>query len=420
MKHKTVLLACVAAVLAAVGAGAADGSPDVPVCDAPGDGKADATTAIQQALDQAAPQPGVVFLRPGSYRITATLNVPSGVTLSGLAPRWEGGSTSIIVEVKGFSAVRLNNFSCVKGLAFLYPNNRKGDNPEEYPPTILLAGINPSVEQVSFDSAWIGIAPPPEGANTGQCLFRDITGFTHRVGLRLDGIKDIARIEDVHWFVPAYGGDFYRRERVGFEFGAVDGVLMSRCFMIGGKTFFHQLGKTGAGEAVHSLGLHVSQCWTEAVKYGFLIEGTCGFILSDTQIYVSDPAGAGIAMTMPSLYYHAAITNTQVRCDGSQALGILYAPTGEHPRNHLMVSHCQVFEASNGVVLGSKARNVWVTENHLGARDAGVVIEAGADTLFIRDNVVLAPEDVVQKPAAGAAGGVAAGAAISITGNVKQ
>lgn len=369
-----------------------------------GDGQHDDTQAIQAALDAAkADGSGTVVLRPGTYRITATVNLPDGTTLSGAMPRWEDTSTTFLVEKPGYSAVRLNNMCCVRALHFAYPNNRDNEKPVEYPPAILLTGINPSVEQVRFDSAWSGIAPPPEGANTGQALFRDITGFTHKTGLRLDGIKDIARIEDVHWFVGNSGGGFFRRERVGFEFGATDGVIMSKCFMIGGKTFFHQQAKNGAGEDVHSLGHHVTQCWTEAVTYGFLIEGTCGLVLSDTQIYVSDPEGAGIRMCMPHLYYHSVVSNTQVRCDGSQALGIVYDPSDDHPRNHFNLHHCQVFEAGTGVVLGDKARRVWVTENHIQAYEKGIEIAESARDFIVRDNMVqcsLSIDDRSRKDAA--------------------
>ncbi len=364
-----------------------------------GDGQADDTAAIQAALDEAGDGPRSAILRPGSYRVTATLNVPPGVTLSGAMPRWEDSSTRIVVEEPGFSAVRLNHHSTVRALCFSYPNNRNSAEPVEYPPTILLVGINPSAEQIVFDCAWIGISTPPEGgANVGQSLFRDITGFTHKTGIHLDGIKDICRIQDVHWFVGGDSGGetpFFRKERVGFEFGSVDGIIMSRCFMIGGKTFMHQLPTNAAGNPVHSLGIHVTQCWTEAVKYGFLIEGTCGLVLSDTQIYVSDPQGAGIAMRMPHLYYHSTITNTQVRCDGSQANGVEYSPTDDHNRNHLNLSHCEIVEAGTGVKLGPLARRVWVTENHITSGGPGIEIDEGADIFQVRGNIIRAPEAVV-------------------------
>lgn len=378
-----------------------------------GDGITDDTGAIQQALDAAATGGRVVVLRPGSYRITDTLRVPQGVCLSGAMPRWEDSSTRIVVEQPGFPAVRLDHVANVRALCFSYPKNRDVDAPVEYPPTILLAGINPSVEQIVFDCAWIGISTPPEGGNTGQGLFRDLTGFVHKTGIHLDGIKDICRIEDVHWFVggnPSAGKPFFARERVGFEFGAVDGIIMSRCFMILGKTFFHQLRTNAAGENAHSLGLHVTQCWTEAVTYGFLIEGTCGLVLSDTQIYISDPAGAGIAMRMPCLFYHSTISNTQVRCDGSQAVGVEYSPTDDHNRNHLNLSHCQIVEASTGIKLGPLARRVWLTENHITAGTAGIEIAEGADMLFVRDNLVQAPQVLVDNSSPEAQK--------SITGNV--
>jgi len=294
--------------------------------------------------------------------------------------------------------VRLNNHSTVRALRFLYPNNREGAEPREYPPTVLLVGINPSVEHIVFDGAYIGVSPPPEGANTGQSLFRDLTGHVHKTGIRLDGIRDIARIQDVHWFVPGVGstGGWFRDNRVGFEFGSVDGIIMSRCFMIGGKAFVHQQAQNGSGNDVHSLGIHVTQCWTEAVKYGFLIEGTCGLVLSDTQIYVSHADGIGIAMRMPHLYYHSTITNTQIRLDGDAEtkVGIEYAPTGDHSRNHLMVAQCEIVEGAAGIRLGERARRVIVKNNHIRTGQIGIDIAEGASQLIVKDNIISAPTPI--------------------------
>lgn len=71
---------------------AAEAVTPPPACEAPTDGEADAAPAIQKALDEAAALRSPVFLRPGSYRIGTTLNVPPGITLSGLSPRWEDSS----------------------------------------------------------------------------------------------------------------------------------------------------------------------------------------------------------------------------------------------------------------------------------------------------------------------------------------
>jgi hypothetical protein len=55
---------------------------------AKGDGKADDTDALQKALDQAVGEThhGLVFLPSGTYRITRTLVVPTGVRLYGVGP----------------------------------------------------------------------------------------------------------------------------------------------------------------------------------------------------------------------------------------------------------------------------------------------------------------------------------------------
>ena len=121
----------------------ADAAPPIDAADhgAVGDGQTDDTAAIQAALDAAADGPHVVTLPPGAYLISAELNIPPGVTLTGMTPRWEDGSTTILVKENGFSAVRLNNFSNVRAVAFSYPNNHNGDDPDAYPPTVLLAGL---------------------------------------------------------------------------------------------------------------------------------------------------------------------------------------------------------------------------------------------------------------------------------------
>ena len=55
---------------------------------AKGDGRADDTEALQQALDRAVgpTHHGLVFLPSGQYRITRTLIVPTGVRIYGVGP----------------------------------------------------------------------------------------------------------------------------------------------------------------------------------------------------------------------------------------------------------------------------------------------------------------------------------------------
>lgn len=370
-----------------------------------GDGITDDTAAIQKALDSMASTGGVVHLPAGRYLITAELKVPGNVTLMGEGARWENSATSLIVPNNGHSAIRLSHGSGVKGLAISYPNNRNIEAAQPYPPSILLAGINPCVENIVFDCAWIGVSTPPGGGNAGQGMFRDLTGFVHSVGMHLSGCRDVNRILDVHWFVGGTGDaskSYYRKNRVGFEFGDVDGVLMNRCFMIGGKTFFHQLPEKdtpdGKPAPAHSLGFHIDQCWIEDVNYGFVFEGMCGFVLSSSNILVREN-GVGVRVAPTSLFYNGVINSVQVRSFGKPIVGIEYNALKPHPRNRLSIADCQVTDGSPALLLGPGAIRANVHDNHLQAAPGkpAIQIDKGANLLVITNNVLSAQEPIADE-----------------------
>ena len=363
---------------------------------AKGDGVADDTAAIQKALDSLTGG-GVVNLPAGAYKITDSLRVPHGGTLLGEGARWESSATQLIVEKPGFPAVRLGHVASVKGLAISYPNNADNANPTPYPPAIQLDGINPSVENIVFGNAWIGVSTPPGGGNAGQGLFRDLTGFVHRCGMHLSGCRDVNRILDVHWFV---GGkdtpgkqSYYRKNRVGFEFGDVDGVLMDRCFIIGGKSFFEQMAfkdtPDGKKEPAHSLGFQIDQCWIEDVDYGFIFQGACGFTINSTNILVREN-GFGVKVDANSLFYNAVIEGVQVRGFGKPFVGFEYNCATPHPRNRLVISGCQVTDGAPSVHLKSGAQRAQISDCHLTgvAGNPAILIDKGADLFTITDNIL--------------------------------
>ena len=361
-----------------------------------GDGVADDTAAIQKALDSLTGG-GVVNLPAGAYRITDSLKVPQGGTLLGEGARWENSATRLIIEKPGFVGVRLGHAASVKGLAILYPNNTDNANPTEYPPAIQLDGINPSVENIVFGNAWIGISTPPGGGNAGQGLFRDLTGFVHHCGMHLSGCRDVNRILDVHWFV---GGkdtpgkqSYYRKNRVGFEFGDVDGVMMDRCFIIGGKAFFHQLAMKdtpdGKQAPAHSLGFQIDECWIEDVDEGFVFEGASGFTINSSNILVREN-GVGVKVDANSLFYNAVIEGVQVRGFGKPFVGFEYDCHNPHPRNRLVIADCQVTDGAPSVHLKSGAQRVQIHDCHLtGVNDKpAILIDKGADLFTITNNVL--------------------------------
>jgi hypothetical protein len=364
---------------------------------AKGDSAADDTSAIQKALDAVAAGGGVVSLPAGAYRITNSLVVPQGVTLLGEGARWENAATKLIVEKPGFVAVKLGHMSAVKGLAISYPNNSDNANPTPYPPAIEVGGINPSVENIVFDCAWIGVSTPPGGANAGQGMFRDLTGFVHHMGMHLSGCRDVNRILDVHWFVggkdTAGKESYYRKNRVGFEFGDVDGILMDRCFIIGGKTFFQQLLHKDAPDAkkeiTHSLGYHIDNCWIEDVDNGFIFDGMAGFVIKSSNILVREN-GVGVKVSSHGLFYNAVVESVQVRGFGKTHVGFDYEIRNPHPRNRLVISNCQVTDGAPSVHLRSGSRRAQIHGCHLTGLNGSpaILIDKGADLFTITDNIL--------------------------------
>lgn len=366
-----------------------------------GDGIADDTAAIQKALDATKGAPGVVHLPAGKYRITKTLLVPDGATLIGEGVRWENSATQIVVTEPGHAAIRLHHVSAVKGLCISYPNNRNNTKPTKYPPAILLGGINPAAEDIVFDCAWDGISSVP-GIQTGQALFRNLTGHIHNVGMHLSGIRDIVRVENVHWFVggsPLDDTAYFRKNRVGFELGDVDGFIMSKCFIIGAKTFLHQLPNKdttdGTKQPAHSLGIHVDQCWIEDVDNGFIFEGTSGFVINSTNILVRK-GGVGVRVDADNLFYNAVISGTQVRPFADPIRGIEFNVKNAHPRTRLSVADCQVDLGAPALRLGSGVIRANIHNNHFQAAIGrpAIVIEPGADMFTITDNVLGSREPI--------------------------
>jgi len=368
---------------------------------AKGDGVADDTAAIQKALDAIQGAPGVVHLPAGKYRITGPLMVRDGATLLGEGARWENAAAQLLVMEPGFAAIRLHHGSAAKGLCMSYPNNRKNVNPTKYPPAILLGGINPALEDITFDCAWDGVSTVP-GIHTGQALFRNLTGHIHNVGMHLSGIRDIVRVENVHWFVggePLDETAHFRKNRIGFELGDVDGFIMSKCFVIGAKTFLHQLPNKdttdGSKQPAHSLGIHVDQCWIEDVDNGFIFEGTSGFVVESTNILVRK-GGVGIRIDADYLFYNAVIASTQIRPFGDPIRGIEFGVKNPHPRNRLSIADCQVDLGSPAVRLMKGAVRVNVHDNHFQSAvgQPAIVVDEGVDLFTITNNILGSREPI--------------------------
>ncbi|MBQ9358889.1 MAG: hypothetical protein IJT95_05035, partial [Abditibacteriota bacterium] len=258
------------------------------------DGSADASAAFNAAI-KAASEDGdntrLVTVPAGKYFIDAPVELTIGTVLKGAGRK----NTTIIIKRHDFVPFTFGHAVRVEGFVFSYPNNLDTVNPKKAEPTLLLTGINPEVVDVSFDGAWTCISTP-EGVetNAGGGLFRDIGGWSHHRGIVISGAKDINKFENIHWFVGGNnvsGDAYYAKNRVCFDFGNVDGVMMDHCFVILAKTFFQQRDtftnaegeKTPTGCLPHM----ISNCWCEHVKYGYIFQGgSNGVVLDGCQVLI--------------------------------------------------------------------------------------------------------------------------------------
>lgn len=372
------------------------------------DGSAGSSDQLQKAIDALGSGGGTVRLPAGIILLDKTIVVPDNVLLLGEGPSWENSTTVFHVRHKSGPAFKLFSYSGIKGVAIYYPDNltdEKMVNPDVYPPAIELWGCNATLDYINFDGAWIAVSSAPGGSNAGQCLFKNINGFAHYRGFHLSGAMDVNRFENIHWFPSRinrmYDNAFFRDNLVAFEFGRQDGVMMSNCFIIGGKAFLHQLQHTdkGAPEWSSSLGYCINGCWIEDVEYGFIFEGVCGFSINGSNILVRKD-GVGIKVNPECIGYNAVVSAVQIRGFGADKpfTGIDYNMKLQYWQpnalNKLTVTDCQIQNGKPAIKLGDKAHRTFITGNLLGGAQGYPAIEIakGASYIIITGNLLQVPK----------------------------
>ncbi len=235
---------------------------------AKGDGKTDDTAAFQKALDAAhAADGGRVQVPAGHFLIAGSLNVPQGVVLQGIfcgptshanfkdgvaIPPPTADGTMLLAtggrgNEDGAPLITQNANSTVAGLTVLYPDQTGEATPVEYPWTIRLQGNNCTVENVELVNSWCGI----KAVLASRHLIRNVTGQPLRVGIYVDEIYDIGRIENVHFYPWWQGtkqiGLFTYQHGESFVFGRTDWEYVLNTFSINYNIAYRFIeGKTGS------------------------------------------------------------------------------------------------------------------------------------------------------------------------------
>ena len=362
-----------------------------------GDGVADDTAPLQAALDAAGRAGGTVALPPGRYRVTGSLRVPTGVSLSGSwdAPHhgaWDKGTTLLVTGGRGRedgpATIELAESSAVRGVTLLWPE-QKWDAITPYPWAVHGQGMHNTVENVTFVNAYQGIKIGVPWSELH--LIRNVFGCVLRRGIFIDTTSDIGRIENVHfnahyWARSRFPGlapgpdapvlAYTQAHLEAFTFGRTDWEYVLNTFVFGarvGYRFVH----TPAGEcngqflgigadgcrvgvqidAIQSVGLQI----TNGEFTTFAGEPNCGVVTAP---------GAGGAVQLVNCNFWSnpggvarldgdtAVTFSDCHFSDTAAGGAILARRGR-----LIVRGCQFAAAGLAVGLGPSVRAAVIAEN---------------------------------------------------------
>ena len=189
---------------------------------AKGDGITDDTESFQKGLNSltnvgpSKVNGGILFVPAGKYVIKGNLNIPKGVTIRGEWKKPEKGQPiegTILMAYAGRGdenatpLITMEPAAGVMDLAIWYPEQTP-DNIVPYPASIVMGKPKHfgneycNVKNITLVNSYIGIAI--SRVNGGGCpVFYDIYGSPLSVGIEIDYIADVGRIDRVD-FSPAY------------------------------------------------------------------------------------------------------------------------------------------------------------------------------------------------------------------------
>jgi hypothetical protein len=239
----------------------ADGIFPITAYGAVGDGETDCTSAIQQAIDAASVQGGLVFVPVGRWLCQGQLELKMGVHLAGVnqAPQsWEPRAGSILMPTGGRdhedapAFIEMRSSTSIKGLTIYYPNQVVADI-RPFPWTIQIrarpantneVGFDCTIENVTLINSYNGIRTGP--TENGRHRILGVHGCVLRRGILVDWTGDIGRIENVQfhshfWAHQAFAGDwgkvyaYMQRNLEAFIFGRTDWEYVNNTFVFPAK-----------------------------------------------------------------------------------------------------------------------------------------------------------------------------------------
>ncbi len=383
---------------------------------AKGDGKTDDTAAFQSAFDRAAHEGGgTVYAARGNYLFRGHLTVPSSVTLAGtfhappahngirdagLPKPGDDGTTLLVTgsagDEVGTPFLTLGTNSTLKGVVIYYPDQDPKATPRPYPYTIRMTGKNPAILDTELLNPYRGILT----TGSERHLIRNVHGQPLRLGILVDQIYDIGRIENVHfnpwWSMSEPVMTFMRTHGEGFVFAKTDWeyVIDSFCIMykvgmrftefrhgpgnvvltqsgsdVGPNAVLVEASQQHAGIAFNNCqfmaGIVVTETNTGPVKFS-----NCGFWGIETTTHHADLAGRG-HVTFNGCHFNGwdnAKTGAaciRAHCEGLTVQACDFMDSGKH-----QISLGQ--ECKAPIVVGNRLRGGEMVEGKSAALQMGL------------------------------------------------
>lgn len=259
------------------------------------DGETDNTAAFQAALDAAGAARGGIVLAPtGRYSFAGSLTFPKEVSLRGIyayAPAHAGvrdrsdekPEFGTVLMPRGGAGtedgppfITLQTNSALQGVCVFYPDQDPEAEPKPYPYTVVMRGNNPAIIDVELLNPYNAI----DASKNQRALVRNVHGQPLHIGVYVDVVYDIGRIENVHWnpwwSMSEKLFQWQMKNGTGFIFGRTDWHYVHNTFCFGYNVGYKFIETEHGSTNGNFLGIGADDCYTSVVveqsaPFGILI-----------------------------------------------------------------------------------------------------------------------------------------------------